>query len=244
MIKVLIVEDSPTMRELLTHILESDTAIQVVKTVRDGAEAVAAVRRWRPNIITMDVHMPKMNGFEATRRIMATQPVPIIIVSGTLTDQVAATFRAIEAGALAFVRHPPGPGHPDHEAAAAELVQMIKLMAEIKVVRRWVGLREPGSAREMRKTQYVGIKIAPADVNLVAIGASTGGRSPYRIFCRRCLPDCVSPCLSYSILPRVLLKDSPNGWASPVPCPSMLPMMVNWHFRGTFISRLMERIWG
>ncbi len=173
-IKVLIVEDSPTMRELLVHILESDTAIRVVKSVRNGEEAVEAVSRWRPDIITMDAHMPKMNGFEATRRIMATHPVPIIIVSGTLTDQVTATFRAIEAGALAFVRHPSGPGHPDHEAAAAELVQMVKLMAEIKVVRRRL-IRGTSNMESAPAPQPAGIEFTPAGVKLVAIGASTGG---------------------------------------------------------------------
>jgi len=175
MIKVLIVEDSPTMRELTEHILASDTAIRVVKSVTNGEEAVEAVTRLRPDVVTMDVHMPKMDGFEATRRIMATQPVPIIVMSGTLTDQVAATFHAIEAGALAFVRQPPGPGHPDHETAAAELVQMVKLMSEIKVVRRWASSRGPKAARELRKSQDVGIKITPAEVKLIAIGASTGG---------------------------------------------------------------------
>ena len=171
-IKVLVVEDSPTMRELLTHVLESDSAIKVVKSVSDGEEAVAAVSRWRPDVVTMDVHMPKMNGFDATRRIMSTQPVPIVIVSGTLTDQVSATFRAIESGALAFVRRPPGPGHLDHEAAAAELVQMVKLMSEVKVVRRWLTHGKPGTARAV---YGAGAGIAPADVKLVAIGASTGG---------------------------------------------------------------------
>lgn len=171
-IKVLIVEDSPTVRELTEHILGSDTAIRVIKSVSNGEEAVEAVNSWRPDVVTMDVHMPKMNGYEATRRIMTTQPVPIIIVSGTFTDQVTATFRAVEAGALAFVRRPPGPEHPDHEAAAAQLVQMVKLMAEIKVVRRWLSPEKPRTASA---AHAIGVKVAPADVQLVVIGASTGG---------------------------------------------------------------------
>ncbi|MBI2994911.1 MAG: chemotaxis-specific protein-glutamate methyltransferase CheB [Gammaproteobacteria bacterium] len=171
-IRVLVVEDSPTMRELLCHVLEADPAIRVVKTVCNGEEAVAAVTHCRPDVITMDVHMPRMDGFDATRRIMATRPVPIIIVSGTLTDQVAATFRAIEAGALAFVRHPSGPGNPDHEGAAAELVQMVKLMSEVKVVRRWL---THGKLAVSTSVQGAGAKIVPGEVKLVAVGASTGG---------------------------------------------------------------------
>ena len=172
MIKVLIAEDSPTLRELLAHILGSDPAIRVIGTVADGEQAVEAVMRIKPDVVTMDVHMPKIDGFEATRRIMGAHPVPIVIVSGTLMDQVTATFRAMEAGALAFVRRPSGIGHPDHDAAAAELVQTVKLMAEVKVVRRWTRPLRTQVGRDMQPRTAVN---APADLKLVAIGASTGG---------------------------------------------------------------------
>jgi len=104
MVRVLIVEDSPVVRELLIHILGSDPEIEVVGTAKTGREALEAVERTRPDIITMDVHMPKMNGFDATRRIMETRPTPIVIVSGTLeVAETASVFRAIEAGALAVL---------------------------------------------------------------------------------------------------------------------------------------------
>jgi two-component system chemotaxis response regulator CheB len=159
-------------RDLLVHIFSSDPEMRVVGAVSNGEEAVEAVGRCRPNLVMMDVHMPKMDGFEATRKIMTTRPVPIIIVSETLVDQVAATFRAIEAGALAFVRHPPGIGHPVHSAAAAELLLLAKLMAEIKVVRRWGRPAREMPARQARDTAP---GIEPADIKLIAIGASTGG---------------------------------------------------------------------
>lgn len=118
--------------------------------------------------------MPKMNGFEATRKIMETYPTPIVIVSGNLdTREVATTFRAMEAGALAVVQRPVGIGHPDHEAMVAKLIQTVKLMSEVKVVRRWARPRPekavPKVLPEARCAR------TPAEIKLVAIGASTGG---------------------------------------------------------------------
>lgn len=173
MIRVLIAEDSPTLRDLLVHVLESDPDIRVVGAVGNGEEAVGAARRLKPDVVTMDVHMPKMNGFEATRTIMATQPVPIVVISSTLKDQVAATFEALEAGALAFVRQPSGPLHDtDHEADVAELLKTIKSMAEVKLVRRWARAQGPAPLTRAAGRE---LRIAPADIGVIAVGASTGG---------------------------------------------------------------------
>lgn len=171
MIKVLVVEDSPVVREFLVFILGSDPDMRVVGTARDGEEALDAVRHMRPDVITMDIHMPKLNGLEATRRIMETDPTPIVIVSGSDNAQeVVTTFDAMEAGALAVLRRPTGPGHPDHEAMARELLQTVKLMAEVKVVRRW-----PKRSTPAPRAVEMGLAQAPAKLRIVAIGASTGG---------------------------------------------------------------------
>jgi two-component system chemotaxis response regulator CheB len=172
LIKVLVVEDSPVVREFLVHILGSDPAIRVVGTARDGEEALEAIARKQPDVVTMDVHMPKMNGLDATRRIMEICPTPIVVVSGS-TDaaEVATTFEAMEAGALAVLRRPAGIGHPDHEATARELVQTVKLMSEVKVVRRWSRARRDSTARPAQSR----LERAPGSCRIVAIGASTGG---------------------------------------------------------------------
>lgn len=174
MIRVLVVEDSATVREFLLEVLGSDPAIEVVGTAESGEEALEAVERTRPDIITMDVHMPRMNGFDATRRIMETHPTPIVIVSGTtdFTD-TAKAFRAIECGALAVLQKPSGVGHPGHQQSVSELIRSVKVMSEVKVVRRWPRCRPTEIGPEIPLCKE--FQLRTAQPTIIAIGASTGG---------------------------------------------------------------------
>lgn len=174
MIRTLIVEDSAVEQALLTHILESDPEVQVVGNATDGEKALLAAEELKPDVITMDIHMPRLNGFDTTRRIMETNPAPIIIVSGSFyANDADKTFRAMEAGALTIVRKPRGPGHPDFQDDAAELIRTVKMMSEIKVVKRWPKLRRPAAAPSPLPVN--GGVAARAEIRVVAIGASTGG---------------------------------------------------------------------
>ena len=174
MIKVLIVEDSQVVLDFLTYILSSDPAIQVIGTASNGEEAIQAVRDKRPDVVTMDINMPKMDGFEATRIIMETTPTPIVIVSASWDlKEAERTFRAIEAGALAAVRKPVGVKHPDFKDQAKELIQTVKLMSEVKVIRRQSRIKHgKGIPAGLAVNDLIP---STTDVKVVAIGASTGG---------------------------------------------------------------------
>jgi len=176
MIRVLVVEDSPTVKELLVNILSSDPEIKVIGTANNGEEAIEKAILNKPDVITMDIHMPKIDGFEATRRIMELKPVPIVIVTGSFdVREVSTSFKAMEAGALSVVPKPKGIDHPDHEGTAKEFLQTVKLMAEVKVVKRWVYSRKYSAATVVTAARKIDIKQAPLEIKVVAVGASTGG---------------------------------------------------------------------
>lgn len=170
---VLIVEDSKSFRMLLTELMEADPMIKVLGVVEDGEKAVEFLKECKPDVVIMDIHMPGMDGFEATRTIMESQPVPIIICSASIAPgEVANTFKAIEAGAVAIAAKPVGPGHPDFERDAEYLLTSIKLMSEVKVVRRWPRHRKSSQTTADDKVRS---KIEHAFAELIAVGASTGG---------------------------------------------------------------------
>jgi two-component system chemotaxis response regulator CheB len=190
-IRVLIVDDSAVCREFLTHLLGSDPQIEIVGAVRDGAAAFEAVAASRPDVITMDINLPGMNGYDVTRRIMESSPTPIVVVSAADdVGEVEMSFRAIESGAVAVVPKPWGGNSPDSAAKSQELILMVKLMAEVKVVRRWSRMKAPSAASTTAQTA-LGLFATPpgprpgqirasAGCDAILIGASTGGPLPIR----------------------------------------------------------------
>jgi two-component system, chemotaxis family, protein-glutamate methylesterase/glutaminase len=180
MIRVLIVEDVAVVRVQLEYILSADPEIEVIGTAADGEEALAFLRRQRPDVITMDIHMPRMDGLEATRRIMETDPVPIIIVSASRDpSELGSTFSAIEAGATAFVQRPAGVSLAADRTATHDLVRTVKLMSQVKVVRRAADAggqtrAAPASATAGRLRKPLG------EIGIVAIGGSTGAPPVFR----------------------------------------------------------------
>lgn len=133
-IRVMVVEDSPTARDLLVALFSQTNDLQVVGTALDGEEAIRLAARIRPDVITMDIHMPHMDGLEATRKIMKTMPLPIVIVTASLNrSDMDLTFKAMRVGALMMVKKP----SLADEASCQQVVQTVRLMADVPVVRRF-----------------------------------------------------------------------------------------------------------
>lgn len=171
MTRVLIAEDSATSRGLLRAILTADPEIRVVAEACDGTEALELTRERRPDVVTMDIRMPHMDGFEATRRIMIEAPTPIVIVSAIVNPREAGdVMGALRAGALAVLARPAGPLTPGFEEESRRFVATVKAMAQVKVVRRWPDLqpRTPVATPARPAAR-------PDRIHAVAIGASTGG---------------------------------------------------------------------
>jgi len=177
MIKVLVTEDSSVIRSYLEHVLNSDPELTVVGTARNGLEAVEKAAELKPDVITMDIHMPGMDGFEATRKIMETNPVPIVICSASWDpSEVSKTFRSMEAGAVAALEKPRGFSHPDGEESVRQLIDTVKAMSSVKVVRRWARLRKKDTAVTPHHVHRVhGKKGNHNEYKIVAVGSSTGG---------------------------------------------------------------------
>lgn len=186
MIRVLVAEDSATCLSLLTEIIESDPRLVLVATANHGAEAVRKTKELRPDVVVMDIHMPIMDGFEATSLIMNESPTPIVIVSGSIdVKQVAVSMRALGLGALALLPKPSLVGDVDFDEMARQFTSSIHAMAGVRVVRRWNHVSQPPAPAPAPVARPHLPAFAPpvSSITVVAIAASTGGPNAlFRIF--------------------------------------------------------------
>lgn len=180
MIRVLIVDDMVTVRMALRFILESDPELNVVGAVGSGEEALAFCRKSRPDIITMDINMPGMGGYEAIRQIMGETPCPIVVITGIDSQYLMdVSFKALALGALTVLPKLRGFSPDDEEAK--NLIQQIKIMAGVKVVRRSLrGESTPAVSEKIIARPTIPVKdplpLRPHNqAQVVAIGLSTGG---------------------------------------------------------------------
>lgn len=134
-LRVLIVEDSELVSDILTEILESDNRIEVVGVARNGVEALQLVPQLKPNLITMDVWMPQMDGFTTVERIMAHYPTPILVITGTsLKSDVEVSLRMLAAGALDVIEKPAFQDETQWERNSKELLSRVHLLASVSVI--------------------------------------------------------------------------------------------------------------
>lgn len=175
-IRVVVVDDSAVAREMLTQILASDEQIEVVGSAKDGQEAIDLIAAARPDVVTMDIHMPRVDGLQAIEHIMAFTPVPILVVSSSVhPNGVGRAFDALDAGALEVMRKPEPRDWADLAAIAADLISRVKLLSRVPVVTHVRGIR----AVRPERCQSAADGDASCSVRpeVVAIGSSTGGPS-------------------------------------------------------------------
>ena len=129
MIRVLVVDDSAFMRKVITDIIERDPQLQVVGKARDGIDALEKIVQCKPDVVTMDIEMPGLDGLSALAKIMSSNPVPIIMLSSLSKASTERTVKALELGAVDFIAKPSGPISLDISSIEDEITKKIKLAA-------------------------------------------------------------------------------------------------------------------
>jgi two-component system chemotaxis response regulator CheB len=182
-IRVLVVEDSTFMRKVLENIFNSDGQMQVVGNAKDGREAVSLAESLKPDVITMDINMPHVDGLQATAEIMTTNPRPIVIVSSESREGAASTLRALELGAIEFVAKPSSGIDLDMLSVKEELLRKVRMAAKVRVVRTASRLASTIQNSSGSKSQSAApMSHRPAATSgldqrfpVVVLAASTGG---------------------------------------------------------------------
>jgi two-component system chemotaxis response regulator CheB len=209
MIGVLVVDDSAFMRRAIVKMLESEDDIFVVGTARNGEEAVTKTLIMRPDVVTMDVDMPEVDGLEAVRRIVAQARVPIIMVSAHTHEGAEITFRALELGAVDFIAKPDA-AYTNIENVARDLVAKVRgcVRAHVRGESRPKARLVRPAAVERRDDKRAGKEPARSEYACVAIGASTGGPVA--------LTQVVAALPEGFPVPVIVVQHMPSGFTRPL----------------------------
>ena len=180
MIKVMVVDDSVFMRKMITKMLEKEKDIQIVATAKNGKEAVDLNLRYSPDVITLDIEMPVMNGLEALKEIMKTKPTRVIMLSSLTVEGARETIASLELGAFDFLSKPDGKSISlNIERIEKDLLELVRtavnvnpalLMKKIKFDLKPKVTTGPSFAEQMGKKLFAGVP-----EKIIAIGISTGG---------------------------------------------------------------------
>ncbi|RMH36145.1 MAG: chemotaxis response regulator protein-glutamate methylesterase [Nitrospirae bacterium] len=168
-IRVLVVDDSALMRQVLTHLLSHDHEIEVVGSASDPYSARDKIKELNPDVLTLDVEMPKMDGLTFLEKLMRARPMPVVMVSSLTEAGCQTTLRALELGAVDFCTKPKVDVRYGMEAQADQLIRKIKAAALANLPRRSRSVASPA-----RPAVLSGAMIKTTDI-VIAIGASTGG---------------------------------------------------------------------
>lgn len=201
-IRVVVADDSPFVCHLLTTFLQSVAEFQVVATAFNGRQAVERVRALRPNVVTLDLEMPEMDGLEALSHIMRECPTPVVAISGVSGRAATRTLQALDLGAVEFVlKYSPGVNIPPDELRR-EILSKVLAASRIRVVRS-VGRSAP--ARQTEANPFLAVPASPAEDPigaLVIVGASTGGPLAVRELLSALPADFPAPIVVVQHMPR------------------------------------------
>ena len=164
-IRVLVIDDSPSNRRAITQILEASPGIEVVDRAADGEEGLKKAHALKPDVITLDLEMPKLDGFSFLRLLMAHAPTPVIVLSSYAHD--SDVFKALELGAFDFVAKPSRGGKDDLDAVRAELLEKVRSVRLLK--------KDEKTPLPVVRVPKPPAKVADPEPMVVAVGASTGG---------------------------------------------------------------------
>ena len=182
---VMVVEDSVVVREVLIHIVNSDPRLEVVAAVGSGEDALRALERCSPHVISVDIRLPGMDGFETTQEIMKMKPTPIVVISNDVDDHsLNISMNALRAGALTVLEKPPGLAAANYEMVAKQICDQLVSMSTVKVVRQRIARdlnlvsastseRIPNPARQNLIPRSPKWRLAP--FRILGIVSSTGG---------------------------------------------------------------------
>jgi two-component system, chemotaxis family, protein-glutamate methylesterase/glutaminase len=183
--RVLVVDDSAFMCKVLETIFNADSQLQVVGRAKDGREAITLAESLKPDVITMDINMPHMDGLQATAHIMTNSPRPIVVVSSESKEGAASTLKALELGAIDFVTKPTSGIDLDMQSIKEDLVRKVRVAAKVRVVRTASRLanavqapaKTPPLSSESFAKPARPIAAENSDIRfpVVVLGASTGG---------------------------------------------------------------------
>jgi len=168
-IRVLVIDDSPFSRQVIARMLEASPLVEVVGTARDGDEALRKTIELEPDLITLDLEMPRMDGFTFLRLVMARRPTPVIVISGRGSE--GDVFRALELGAVDFLAKPMPHATPLLASIEQELIRKVHGVRELRIDKLRERLRSPPAPGAL------GPSAASVPWRVVALGASTGGPS-------------------------------------------------------------------
>jgi two-component system chemotaxis response regulator CheB len=182
--RVLVVDDSAFMRKVLESIFNADEQLQVIGHAKDGREAIALSESLKPDVITMDLNMPHMDGLQASAQIMTSNPRPIVIVSSESKEGAASTLKALELGAIDFVSKPSSGIDLDMQSVKDELLRKVRMAAKVRVVRtasrlasaiQMPGSTAPATAKPVAPARPSNVAASELRFPVVVLGASTGG---------------------------------------------------------------------